>query len=128
MSENVRFEANPEQIKFAEIYLDIDKKLTQKEIAEEIGITDRTIRRWFEDIEFIDWLNSKKNNILNRSLVDRYKTAVRKARQGDFQFSKMLFEMTGDYTQKLNLEDNRPKKIEVEIVDGNTKDTSNKNI
>jgi len=95
-----RFEPNPKQIKFAELYLDIDKKLTKKEIAAEIGITDRTIRNWFNDENFVDWINSKKDEILNKSLMARYKVAIRKAAQGDFQFSKLLFEMTGEYVQK----------------------------
>lgn len=101
MSENVRFQPKPKQIKFAEIYLDINKKLTQKEIANDIKINVRTIERWLDNNNFVNWLNSKKNEILKKSLIPRYKTAIRKAAAGDFQFSKMLFEMTGDYTQKM---------------------------
>ena len=45
MSENVRFEPKPEQLRFPEIYLDLGKK-TIKEIAEDIGVSDRTIYAW----------------------------------------------------------------------------------
>ena len=99
MSENVRFEPKPEHFKFAEIYLDLGRK-TINEMAKDIGVSDRTIYRWFNDNDFVTWLNSKKDELLNKSLMARYKTAIRKAEAGDFKFSKMLFEMQGEYTQK----------------------------
>ncbi len=70
MSENVTFEPKPEQLKFAEIYLDLGRK-TINEIAKEIGVSDRTIYRWFNDNDFITWLNSKKDELLNKSLMAR---------------------------------------------------------
>ena len=100
ISNNFNFEPNPKQIKFAELYLDFDKKLTKKDIAMEIGITDRTVVNWFKNPGFVNWINSKKDEILNKSLMARYRIAIRKAAQGDFQFSKLLFEMTGEYVQK----------------------------
>ena len=100
ISNNFNFEPNPKQIKFAELYLDFDKKLTKKDIAMEIGITDRTVVNWFKNPGFVNWINSKKDEILNKSLMARYRIAIRKATQGDFQFSKLLFEMTGEYVQK----------------------------
>ena len=100
ISNNFNFEPNPKQIKFAELYLDFDKKLTKKDIAMEIGITDRTVVNWFKNPGFVNWINSKKDELLNKSLMARYRIAIRKAAQGDFQFSKLLFEMTGEYVQK----------------------------
>ena len=98
-SENVSFEPSTEQIKFLEIYLEFNKK-TNKEIAEEIGISDRTIYRWFNDDDFVSWVNSHKTKMLNKSFADRIRVAIKKAAAGDFQFSKLLFEMTGDYMAK----------------------------
>ena len=90
ISNNFNFEPNPKQIKFAELYLDFDKKLTKKDIAMEIGITDRTVVNWFKNPGFVNWINSKKDEILNKSLMARYRIAIRKAAQGDFQFSKLF--------------------------------------
>jgi len=98
--ENAMFEPSPDQLQFAEIWLDYDKKLTLEDIAKEIGIAYSTIWRWFQNNDFVNWINSKKDEILNKSLMARYRTAIRKATSGDFNFSKLLFEMTGDYTQK----------------------------
>ena len=38
-SENVRFQPSPQQVKFAEVYLDTNKSLTHKKIAADIGVT-----------------------------------------------------------------------------------------
>ena len=99
MSGNVRFEPSPKQMKFADIYLDLSRK-TNEDMAKEVGVSDRTIYRWFNNPDFVKWINTKKDEILDRSLMDRYKTAIRKAKSGDFQFSKMLFEMQNEYIPK----------------------------
>jgi len=97
---NSTFAASPKQMQFAEIYLDYDQKLTNKEIAEKIGVERTTIWHWFQKDDFVTWINSQKDKMLSKSLSDRYKTAIRKAKAGDFQFSKLLFEMQGEYVQK----------------------------
>ena len=99
MSVNVGFEPSAKQMEYLEIYLELGKK-SNIEIAKEIGINDRTIYRWFGNPEFVDWINSKKDEMLKRSLTDRYAVAIRKAKAGDFQFGKLLFEMQGEYIQK----------------------------
>ena len=80
--QKVTFEPNPEQIKFAEMYLDYNKKMTKEEMAEEIGVTRMTLWRWFKSNDFVNWLNSKKDELLNISLMAIYKTAIRKAIAG----------------------------------------------
>lgn len=100
VKENARFQPSPEQLEFAEIYLDYAKKLTLEDIAEKIGIAYSTIWRWFQKKDFVSWINAKKNDLLDKSLMNRYTVAIRKAEAGDFQFSKLLFEMQGEYTQK----------------------------
>lgn len=94
------FTPEPEQIQFAEIYLDYNRKDTLEDLAKEAGVSRTTVWRWFQDNNFVSWINSKKDQMLNSSLSDRYKVAIRKARAGDFQFSKLLFEMQGEYVQR----------------------------
>lgn len=99
-SQKFTFEPSPIQIQFIEYYLDYDKKHTLEEIGKKIGVTRQSIWKWFQQEDFVNWINSKKNEMLNSSLSDRYKVAIRKAKAGDFQFSKLLFEMQGEYVQK----------------------------
>lgn len=98
--QKVTFKPNPEQIKFVAIYLDYNQKKTKEELAEEIGVTRMTLWRWFQNDEFVEWINSKKDELLKNSLIARYRTALRKAEAGDFNFSKLLFEMQGEYVQR----------------------------
>jgi transcriptional regulator with XRE-family HTH domain len=91
------FQASPEQLKFAESYLDFAEKKTFEEIAKDINVSRTTIWRWFQDEAFVTWLNSKKDEVLSKSLMARYMTAIRKAEGGDFNFSRLLFEIQNEY-------------------------------
>lgn len=120
--ENKKFIPKKEQIDFAEKFLDIDGKRTRKEIAEEIGVHYNTITNWFKNNDFVDWINSQTDKILKDSRPDRYITAIRKAKIGDFNFSKMLFEMQGEYIQKsetriTNIHDSYENKTDEEIIE-----------
>ena len=100
IQQNSTFKASPKQLQFAEIWLDYTKKQTFEDIAKVIGVERTTIWYWFQKPDFVNWINSKKDELLKNSLMPRYRTAIRKAEAGNFNFSKLLFEMTGDYTQK----------------------------
>jgi len=107
--QNVTFQPSTHQLKFAEIYLDYTQKKTYEEIGKEINVTRMTIWRWFQNEDFVDWINEQARNLLAQSLSDRLKVAIRQAKAGDFSFSKLLFEMEGEYTPS--------RKIEAEIID-----------
>lgn len=101
---NCEFQPSPKQIKFAEIYLDLSIKVTFIEVAKRIGVHNNTITNWLKNPEFVKWINNKKSEILDKSLISRYKTAIRKAESGDFSFSKLLFEMQGEYLPQQKIE------------------------
>lgn len=102
MKQNETFLPSPEQIKFADRWLDYNQKQTLEDVGNEIGVSRTTIWRWFKDKNFIEWLNEKKESFLASSLMDIYKTAVRKAIAGDYQFARMLLEILKEYTPALN--------------------------
>jgi transcriptional regulator with XRE-family HTH domain len=116
MKENAIFQPSPEQLGFAEIWLDYTKKKTLESIAEEIGIAYSTIWRWFQNKDFVDWINSRKDELLNKSLMSRYRTAIRKAESGDFQFSKLLFEIQGEYIPQQKLGGMEDKPININLI------------
>lgn len=120
--EKLIFEPNPNQLEFAEIYLDYNKKLTLDEIAKVIGITYHAIWKWYQNQDFVDWINSKKESVLNKALMGIYRTAIRKAQAGDFQFTKMILEITGDYVQKSESKVDLPVRGIFEVIHGNNKD------
>ncbi|MBA7659347.1 hypothetical protein ES703_67324 [subsurface metagenome] len=101
MNEKNKYEPNKKQALFIDLYIDLTNRLTLTQICKEVGITRQTSWRWFQDKNFTDCLNSKRNEILARSQTARMLVAVNKALSGDFSFSKLLFEIEGIYIQAL---------------------------
>lgn len=101
MNEKNKYEPNKKQALFIDLYIDLTNRLTLTQICKEVGITRQTSWRWFQDQNFTDYLNSKRNEILARSQTARMLVAVNKALSGDFSFSKLLFEIEGIYIQAL---------------------------
>jgi len=95
--QKLTFQPTANQIRFLDLYLDFSQKRTLTAIADELEIARQTIYNWLEDENFVKWLNTKKNEILAKSLMARYITAIRKAIAGDFSYSKLLFEMEKEY-------------------------------
>jgi len=110
------FIPSPIQVKFASYYLNIEKKLTRTEIAKKIGISRRTIYTWLANPGFRSWLNSKKMELVNESLIDILKTAVRKAKSGHYLFAKLILEMAGVYQPGLKLDTGETELIKIEVV------------
>lgn len=91
------FQPNLNQLRFIELYLDISQRRTMKSIADELEITVQAIWKWFNDINFVEWINSKRDELLAKSLIPIYLAAVRKAISGDYNFTKLLLEIKKEY-------------------------------
>ncbi len=89
------------QAQFIDLYIDITNKLNLAQICKKIGITRQTSWNWFQNSDFTDYLNSKRNEILARTQTARMLVATTKALSGNFQCLKMLFEIEGIYTPKM---------------------------
>ncbi len=103
MKENVTFIPNPEQLKFAELWLDCSKKRTYEEIATDIGITYMTIWRWHQDKDFVDWINEQGSSMLRSALSRVYKSLIRKAESGDVSAIKLYLENLGEFVSKTEI-------------------------
>ena len=111
------FIPKPIQVKFAKLYLDTQTRLTHEQIAKELGINRRTIYNWLNNKEFKDWLNSKRLELIDNSLIDIYRVAVEKAKKGDYNFCKMLLEISGDYQPGMKLNTiGSQELIKIEVV------------
>ena len=92
---NKEFEPSKKQALFIDLYIDINNRLTLTKLCKKVGITRQTAWNWFQNQNFTDYLNSKRNEILARSQTARMLVAIKKALSGDFSFSKLLFEIEG---------------------------------
>lgn len=104
------------QIKFASLYLDVSKRLTREEIAQEIGVTRTTTWTWFQNPEFVKWINAQKGKLLDHAIIDIYKTAVRKAKSGHYLFAKLLLEMAGCYQPGFRVDTGETELVRIEVV------------
>jgi len=112
------FIPTPLQVKFATVYLNVDKRMTREAMAKKIGVSRRTLYTWLEKKEFRSWLNTKKLELINDSLIDIYKTAVRKAKAGDYNFTRLILEMIGDYRPGMKIDTGQMELIRIEVVQG----------
>lgn len=111
--ENKEFEPSKKQELFIDLYIDLNNRLTLTKLCKKVGITRQTAWNWFQDQNFTDYLNSKRNEILARSQTARMLVAVRKALSGDFSFSKLLFEIEGVHLQTFKMKSQEDIRLEI---------------
>lgn len=94
------FIPSKKQALFIDWYLDLTNKLTLTQICKEVQINRTTAWRWLRDKDFVKFLNDLIEPLLSRSLIKIYKTAIKEAISGHFQFAKLLLEISGEYVSK----------------------------
>lgn len=99
--DNAIFQPSKKQLDYALILLDPEQRTTKTDIAKKIDVDSSTVWRWEQDIAFVKWLNSLAETTLQASFSERLTTAVRRAKNGDYNFARLLFEMEGKYTPTL---------------------------
>ena len=115
--------------KYMQLFFDVNQNLSKKDIAKTIGISIQAVYKWYRNPVFVDWLNSFRERIINSSLADIYKTSSRKSKAGDYNFSRLLLEMSGDYTPRsesknvnINKNDGLETLSEEDLIKGFKKD------
>ena len=111
------FTPKPSMIRFASLYLDVSKYRTREEISKEIKTCRKTTWNWFQNPDFVRWLNTQKDKLLETALIPIYMEAIRKAKHGHFNFAKLLLEMAGAYQPGLKIDTGQTAElIKIEIV------------
>ena len=109
------FIPKPIQVKFATLYMQIPRK-TQAEIANELKVHRNTVASWLHDERFRTWLNSKCNEMIEKSLVQLYQIGLVQALRGKFDFWKVIMELAGVYTPGMKIDTGTQEQIRIEIV------------
>ena len=99
--QNSTFKPTIKMLAYANNMLDLNENLTKNEIAKKLKIDRTTIYGWYKNVDFINWLNGQAKELFMISKSDRIKAAVKKAKNGDFNFAKLIFEIEGEYTPTL---------------------------
>ena len=85
---------------YLKLFLDPNQTLSKSDIAKQIGISHNSVYKWYRNKNFIKWLNTFLDQILENSLADIYQAAKSKAKKGDFNYSRLVLEMSGKYTPR----------------------------
>lgn len=82
--------------------------MTEQLFAAEIGVTDRTLRRWKQLPDFREAVTKRARELLGDDLPEIYGALRREAGKGNFQHIKLALEMTGEYTERQTIEHSGP--------------------
>jgi transcriptional regulator with XRE-family HTH domain len=63
-----------------------------EDIAEQVGVSVRTVHRWKRDPDFVDKLVRASRSVFFSALPELYEVAVKKALTGDWRFMKLIFD------------------------------------
>ena len=126
---NNKFVPSRNMENFLKIFLDPNQALSKSAIAKEIGISVQSIYKWYRNPGFIKWLNTFLDQITENNLSNIFKAANRKANKGDFNFSRLVLEMSGKYTPRsesknvnINKNDGLEALSEEDLIKGFKKD------
>ena len=76
---------------------------TQKELASVLNVQPETMSRWKKDQEFQDLVFEKARVRLEVELPDIMQVIVDKAKAGNFQFVKLVLELTNKHIDKITV-------------------------
>ncbi len=119
MSENGRFSQN--QLKVIEWLASskYDRRpSTIALLADQLGISDRTIYRWKSDKVFQDAITARARDLLESDLPEIYAALAREAIKGSFQHIKLAMEMTKEYTPRQEVTGADGEDFVVKVVRG----------
>lgn len=113
------FTPNLNQINFLEAYIS-SKEGTLKAIAEEAGITPKTIYQWRKNSDFVEWFNRQVAKAMEADLPDIWKDVKRRAKR-NYNDSKLYLErFDRDYSEKkkidLGAEINTHEEIKITVI------------
>lgn len=102
---------SPKQIKFVDLYT---TGMFLSKICKKIGISMVTQWRWRNDKNFLNYINSRIEEILYKSMGKRLRVITQKALKGHFGALKTLLEMDGLYTPSMKMQTRQDIKIKTE--------------
>ena len=104
------------QVKFAALYLDTNRRLTQEQMAKEIGVTRKTTYTWLLNPVFRKWLNTRRNEMIEGALIPIIQTSIRRAKAGNYNHARLILEIAGVYQPGMKIDTGLTELIRIEVV------------
>jgi predicted transcriptional regulator len=108
-----------QQLACARLMADPDAGLTNKEIAEQVGVTDRTIYRWKEDEEFVELVNYLADRYMDSFLSEVYGQLQKAVKKGSVKAIELALKRSGKLIERREVTSD----VNVEVVGIESKTT-----
>lgn len=108
------------QLAAARMKCDPETKWTNVAIAEKIGVAERTIYRWLEDPEYIQFINDLNEEVMDTFAIDVYRALRAKVLKGDVRAIELAMKRMGVLIDKREVTSDI--KVEIETLAGKTND------
>jgi hypothetical protein len=92
------------------------KPATEQLLAQELGVSDRTLRRWKKTPEFRRAITKRAREFLGDDLPEIFGALRREAIKGSYQHIKLALEVTGEHVDNLRLSGAGGGPLQVEFV------------
>lgn len=99
MQKNAEKALSPQQLKAIELLIDADRPLTRRDIATEVGISERTLYAWLKDPHFLAELNRRSEEWIRASKYRVNKQLLKKIEQGDTTAIRLYYEKVQELQQ-----------------------------
>tara|TARA_R100000808_G_scaffold23024_1_gene50578 strand:- start:28 stop:654 length:627 start_codon:yes stop_codon:yes gene_type:complete len=96
--------------------------LTIKELAAEIGVTERTIFKWRTDPNFMDAIYDRYMVLFGGELPAVLSAMIREAKSGNVQAGRLVLEHSGKLVKNINVTVDSPFEKYLKIVDDDAED------
>ena len=103
--------------KVAVEYFATNPSLTVKELALEIGVTERTIVKWRTDPNFMDAIYDRYMVLFGGELPSVLNAMIREAKSGNVQAGRLVLEHSGKLVKNINVTVDSPFEKYLKAVD-----------
>lgn len=109
-----------EQIKAARLMATLDEKLSNAEIAEQVGISERQLYRWKKDKKFMDLFTDLCEAEMDEFLSEAYRYLKKGVRSGSVKFLELYLKRSGKLIDRKEVTNDID--IQVTTIEGKTND------
>lgn len=100
----------PKQMIAANVMLNINDRRSTRKKLQEVGITTQVWNGWLREPRFVNYLKARTEAMFGSSDWIAYDTLVKRMQDGNFDATKLFFEMKGIYNPKIDIN------VNVEVV------------
>ena len=94
----IPFTPSPEQIRFTELY--VSGVVKKADAARHIGVAQKTIYNWFQDLRFRLWFDGIRRQVFSFYKMQIDRKLFEKAMKGSYKHMELFYTLSGDLTKK----------------------------